>query len=99
MDRGKGNGESGQSMAEYAILAGAIAAACSIAILFLSGGIGELFGSTSTPMKTAPFRPPSTSSGLTYPTTLAECANGGWKNFPQFTSEAKCVEYVESLAP
>ena len=79
-------------MAEYAILAAAIAAACSIAVLFLSGGIGELFGSTSTPMKTAPFGPPSPSPGLTYPTTLAECANGGWKDFPQFTSEASACD-------
>ena len=81
------------------MLAAGIAIVCSLAVLFLSGGISNLFGSTATPMKTAPFRPPSPSPGLTYPTTLEECANEGWKNFAQFASEAACDAYVNGPTP
>lgn len=84
-------------MAEYAILVGAIAVACSFGILFLSGGVDHLFGSTSKPMRTAPFHPPSPPPELTYPTSLAQCEHGGWRDFPQFASETECVDYVNGL--
>ena len=30
------------------------------------------------------------------PTTMAQCMNGGWRNYPQFTNEGKCVSFVET---
>lgn len=86
-------------MAEYALLAAGIAVACSLAVLFLSGGISDLWVSKTTPIRSAPFSPPSSSPGLTYPTTLEECANDGWKNFAQFADEAACDAYVNGLTP
>jgi Flp pilus assembly pilin Flp len=86
-------------MAEYAILAAAITVGCAPAMLFLSGAIGALFGSTARPVRTAPFQPPSPSPELTYPTTLAECEDGGWRDFPQFASEAECIDFVDGLTP
>jgi Flp pilus assembly pilin Flp len=97
--RGRGNAQAGQTMAEYAILVAAIAVGCSLAILFVSGGIGELFDSSAKPVRTAPFRPPAPPPEMTYPTTLADCQAGGWKDFPQFTSEEECIDYVDGLTP
>jgi hypothetical protein len=86
-------------LAEYAVLAAGIAVACSLAVLFLSGGISELWGSKTTPMRSAPFNPPSSSPGVTFPKTLADCENGGWQNYRQFTSQDECTDYVMALAP
>ena len=86
-------------MAEYALLAAGIAIACSLAVLFLGGGISDLWGSKTTPMRSAPFSPPSPSPGVTFPTTLEDCANDGWKNFAQFADEAACDAYVNGLTP
>ena len=76
-----------------------IAIACVIAVLFLSGAIGGLFGSTTKPVPPGVFRPPVRTSELTWPKSIEECEGGGWRNFPQFLNEAKCREYIESLTP
>ena len=31
-----------------------------------------------------------------FPTTKAQCKHGGWKNFPQFKNQGRCVSYVAS---
>jgi Flp pilus assembly pilin Flp len=91
-------GEPGQAMSEHAIILGAIAVGCIVAVLFLGGGIFDLFGSTSKPLSRQPLTPP-VQGGLPYPTSLEECEDGGWHDFPQFANEEACREYVESLSP
>ena len=91
--------ESGQTSPEYALIVAAIAVGCSIAALLLSGPITNLFGSSAGPMKSAPFRPPVKPAPLTYPATVDECVDGGWRDFPQFADETACTEYVDWLTP
>jgi hypothetical protein len=88
-------------MAEYAVVLAGIAVLCLLAIMFLAAGIRGRFESTNTPTPAGPFEPPSTGDlpQLTYPTTIAECEHGGWRNFAQFRNEAECTQYVDSLKP
>jgi Flp pilus assembly pilin Flp len=90
-------GEAGQTLSEYVLMVGAIALVVALAVMFLGDRIQGLFGSSAEPIATTPVReePPA----LSYPTTLADCENGGWRNYTQFASEADCTHYVEGLAP
>lgn len=100
MRRAWRNPEGGQALAEYAIIVAAIAVGCLFALLILRSGIDAVFGSTARPTQPTPAPPPrSTTPVLTYPTTIQECENGGWADFPDFESEAECKEYVERLTP
>jgi Flp pilus assembly pilin Flp len=91
-------GESGQTLAEYAVIVAAIAVACMIAVLFLAAGIRGRFHSTDQPSAPSPFLPP-VSPALSYPTTLGDCKDDGWKNYAQFRDEAECKKYVEEHTP
>src|SRR5262245_2293370 len=89
--------ECGQTMSEYALILGGIAITCMLVLLALGGGIAHVFDKSRDPVQrsgSGSFTPPST---LTWPTSLAECADPGWQNYPQFTSEADCDTYVNSL--
>ena len=77
----------------------AIAIGLIAALVFLGVGVRGLFESTAEPVQQAPFQPPVPSSELTWPTSLADCEDGGWRNYPQFDDKADCVEYVEDLTP
>lgn len=90
--------ESGQALPEYAMLLALIAVPCVVVLLFLGTGVGQLFESGDEPAQPGPFRPPSTAP-LSYPTTIEDCEDGGWRNYAQFQNEADCVGYVESLTP
>ena len=92
--------ETGQAFGEYAILVGGIAIVCVLAVLFLSGALNGLFGSAANPVQPpGRFQPPVRTPGLTWPTKIEECVNGGWHNYAQFVDEKDCKEYVRSLAP
>ena len=94
--------ESGQTMAEYAVVVAGIAAVCALAALYLSGAIGGHVRATAEVAgqpHVALFEPPATLPVLTWPTTLGECANGGWRSFAQFDTEAECNDYVSGLTP
>jgi hypothetical protein len=88
-------------MAEYAVVLAGIAVLCLLAVVFLAAGIRGRFESANPPTPAGPLEPPSigTVPQLTYPTTIAECEHGGWRNFSQFRNEAECREYVDSLTP
>jgi Flp pilus assembly pilin Flp len=86
--------ESGQEIAEYAMILALIAIGCMVAVLYFSGGVQRLFGSTTRPMNSAPMQPPDP-----VPTSVEQCQNGGWRNFPQFQSEAECINFVNNLGP
>ena len=90
--------ELGQASGEYAIVVGGIAVVCIVAALFLGLAIKGQFGSASETVQQAPFEPPR-SAPVTWPTSLADCVDGGWRDFPQFRNEAECRDYVESLGP
>jgi Flp pilus assembly pilin Flp len=90
----------GQAFGEYALLVAGLAIACVLAVLFLSGAIAGLFGSTSKPVQSpGVFQPPVRTPGLTWPTSLEECKDGGWRAYAQFADEKACTKYVESLTP
>jgi Flp pilus assembly pilin Flp len=91
--------ESGQAVVDYTLIVAAIAVGCVLAILFLSGAIHGLFDSTGARIHPAPMEPPVPSPGLTWPTSAADCEDGGWHDFPQFADEAECLEYVDGPTP
>ena len=99
--QGRHEPEAGQAMAEYAVIVAAIAVGCVLAALFLGVTIKGLFensgGDSSIPA--APFTPPATTPGLTYPTGLEQCERGGWRDFAQFRNERECADYVRSVKP
>jgi len=93
--------ESGQAVVDYTLIVAGVAVVCALAILFLSGGIAGWFDSTGTQIQQqqpAPLEPP-VSSAPVEPTSLADCENEGWRNYPQlkFEDEADCVDYVNGL--
>ena len=92
--------ESGQTMADYALVLGGIAIVVVVAIVFLGGRIGELFGGTGSSVqpRPAPFTPPQP-SGVSFPATLYDCQDGRWRNYSQFTTESECTAYVDDLTP
>ena len=90
--------ESGQTLPEYAIVVAAVAVAGVLALVLLAAGIGGLFERTGdAPGQQGPFVPPRTPH-LSYPTKLADCEHGRWRNYAQFASEEECRRYVEGLA-
>ena len=92
--------EPGQAFAEMAVIVAAIAVACLLAALFLGVTIKGLFDRSGSNPATPPvFTPPATTPAPVYPSTLAECENGGWRNFPQFRNERECSDYVRRLQP
>ena len=97
--RPRGEQDQGQALGEYAVLVGAIAIGCVLAILFLSGAITGLFGSAAKPVRPGVFRPPTQAQVFIWPTTLEECVDEGWRDFPQFIDELDCRKYVKSLTP
>jgi Flp pilus assembly pilin Flp len=91
-------GRAGQTTGEYALIAGGVALACLVAVLYLGGGIGDLFGSSAKRVPSGAFVPP-VSGSVTFPASDDDCTNDGWRAFAQFTDEAECHAYVASLAP
>jgi hypothetical protein len=88
-------------MAEYAVVLAGIAVVCLVATVFVGAAIQGRFQSTNRPMPAGPFEPPPTRAvpKPNSPTAIAECEDGGWRNFPQFHSEVECRRYVDSLPP
>ena len=74
-----------------------IALVCIVAAVFV--GIKNQFGSSSEPVGRAPFVPPRSSPAPSSPTTIAQCEDGGWRDFGRFRDEAECRDYVDSLTP
>jgi Flp pilus assembly pilin Flp len=89
--------ESGQALAEYALILAGIAMAVIVAVAALGGSVGDLFDSNGRQLSGAsrPGSPPATP--LAFPTRLEECVDPGWHSYPQFDSEEECVEYIERL--
>ena len=92
--------QSGQTMADYALILGGIALAVILAVVFLGGRIGDLFGGTGNSIqpRPAPFTPPYPSE-VSFPATITDCQNGHWRTYPQFRTEAECTAYVEDVTP
>jgi Flp pilus assembly pilin Flp len=90
--------ESGQTFSEFAVIVGGIAMVCLLAVLFIGGGVADLFGSTAGPLAPGAHQPPNPSE-LPYPTTADECVDEGWQNFPQFEDEIACLDFVGGLEP
>ena len=92
--------QSGQTLADYALILGGIAIVVVVAIVFLGGGIGELFGGTGSSVQPRPatFTPPRPSA-VSFPATLHDCQEGRWRNYSQFTTESECAAYVDQLTP
>ena len=99
MRRNAVDAEAGQAAAEYVLIAAAVAIGCAMAVLFFGAAVTNLFGTSARPIKAAPFRPPVRSGEITFPATVDECVDGGWRDFPQFADETACTDYVASLAP
>ena len=88
--------ESGQSLVEYALLMAGLALLAAVALIYFSGAINGVFGSTSSSPNG--FIPPTvtepTTSPVQWPTSVQQCRHGGWRDFPQFRDEASCVRSV-----
>ena len=89
--------ESGQALAEYALILAGIAMAVIVALMALGGSVGDLFDSNGRQIVGAggPRKVPA--MPLVYPTTLEECVDPGWHTYPQFASEEECKTYIEGL--
>jgi hypothetical protein len=89
----------GQVSGEYAIVLGAIAVACMVALFTIGIAVKGLLESSdpgATPQQ--PFTPPSHPAPTRIPTTIDECEHDGWRTFG-FLSEADCRDYVTGQAP
>ena len=72
---------------------------CAIAALLLSGAITERVRLVGEADEVGAVRPPVRPAPVVFPTTLDECVDGGWRDFPQFADEAACTDYVDGLSP
>jgi hypothetical protein len=96
----RGDSERGQVLGEYAIVIGLIAFVCAVALLYFGVVLRNDYQSGREQIQQAPYeRPirPTPSAPQSWPTTLADCEDGAWKDFPQFKNEAECAEYVNRL--
>jgi len=89
--------ESGQALAEYALILAGIAMAVIVALAALGGSVGDLFDSNGRQIVGAAGTRKVPAMPLVYPTTLEECVDPGWHAHPQFASEEECKTYVEGL--
>jgi hypothetical protein len=95
-----GDAERGQVLGEYAIVIGLIAFVCVVALLYFGFVLRDDYESGGEQIQQAPYEPPTPvtpSVPQSSPTTLADCEDDGWKDFPQFKNEAECVEYINRL--
>ena len=85
--------ESGQTASETVLIVAAIALACVIALIYLGGGISNVFDSIVDPSgpPPGPFTPPAPAA---VPRTIDDCLNGGWQDYPQFVDEQACIDFV-----
>jgi hypothetical protein len=75
-----------------------LALVCAVALLFLSGAINGLFNSAGDQQQPGgAFTPPVPRSDLEWPTTIADCEDGGWRNYAQFRNERQCKDYVRDI--
>jgi Flp pilus assembly pilin Flp len=90
--------ESGQAQSEYVLVVAGIALACIAAALLLGALVVDRFDSSSKPLvpSSSPFTPPR-SPATVYPTSLSQCEDGGWRDFPQFADESACADYIATL--
>jgi hypothetical protein len=75
-----------------------IALGCLAAALVLSGAIGGLFDSvTNDPNVFNPpaAPPPITTPALPEPKSAEDCLHEGWRHYPQFDSEASCLDFLK----
>jgi|SRR6476619_226609 hypothetical protein len=89
----------GQVSGEYAIVLGAIALVCMVALFAIGIAVRGQLGSPdpgATPQQ--PFTPPAHPAPTRVPTTIEECEHDGWRTFG-FRSEADCKDYVTGHAP
>jgi hypothetical protein len=88
--------ESGQGLVQYVLILASVALICLAAVIFLSGPINGLFGSTSNLPNgfNPPTAPEPTGPPVQWPTSVRQCLNGGWHDYPQFRDEAACVRFV-----
>jgi len=84
---------------EYAIIVGVIALVCLVVLIVLGTGVSGQFqqGGEGAQQAPAPLQPAIPSETLSWPATIAECEDGGWRNFVQFDNEGECREYVDGL--
>jgi Flp pilus assembly pilin Flp len=98
--RRRAEGETGQALGEYAVLVAGVALVCVFALLFLSGAISGLFNSSADQQQPGgAFTPPVPRSDLEWPVTIADCEDGGWRNYAQFRNERECKDYVRDITP
>ena len=92
--------ESGQTQGEYVLVVAGIALACVAAALVVGALLSGRFDSSAKPFGpgTGQFTPPSPPAAV-YPTSAAQCENGGWQSYPQFPDEQACLDYIATLAP
>ena len=82
----------GQVSGEYAIVLGAIALVCMVALFAIGIAVRGQLGSPdpgATPQQ--PFTPPAHPAPTRVPTTIEECEHDGWRTFG-FRSEADCKD-------
>jgi Flp pilus assembly pilin Flp len=84
-------------MSEYALILGGIALVCVVAVMFLGDRISDLFDRTAKPIGPVASQPASPATP--YPMSLADCEDGGWARFSQFSSEAACNDFVNGIPP
>jgi Flp pilus assembly pilin Flp len=89
----------GQVTSEYAVVLGAIALVCVVALFVLGTVVNGLFESPDLgPTPQRPFTPPARTTTTRLPTTIEECEHGGWRTFGVFSSEADCKDFVTRQA-
>ena len=92
--QGRRGPESGQATAEYALVLGGIAVVCIVALVLLGHPIDRIFRKPVALIPPAePFTPPVAPGTLPEPTTLADCADEGFRAYG-FTTQADCEAWV-----
>ena len=95
MSLGRLRSTGGQTLAEYAIIVAAIAVGCAMVVLFVSGGVGGLFDTSSKPLKPGALVPPLHGTPFGDPKTVKDCQHGGWELY-NFPSEQACIDAIQS---
>jgi hypothetical protein len=92
--------ERGQATAQYVLVTAGVAIVCIVALVFVLKPLDGILSDprVNTPSR-QPFTPPDATGTLHTPTSLADCANQGWRSFDlHFDNQAECEAYVRGDA-
>jgi hypothetical protein len=90
--------ESGQASAEYVLVTAGVAVACIAVLILVFKPFDGIFSDPSVNIPSGTYTPPVAGGSGDAPTSLADCANQGWRKY-HFANQQDCDDFVNKVFP